>query len=123
MNAVNVIPRDSVRPEVYSETRFTAFRVVDQKRTYQIEIDATTMRDALNAACLGCFHKDRLIIREDQGRKTTLHVFAIRKAKARYVRLKPTDIHPTRVEDLHAEPICSFDGGFVLSPLRELASA
>lgn len=96
----------SVRPEVYRAKTFTAFRVRED-HTQAVPISAATMKDALDAATVRyCVHKDRLVIREDDGGAVKLHVYAIRKGKAKWVYI---DYQQRRVEDLRAELICTID--------------
>jgi hypothetical protein len=102
-----------LRPQAYTGKTYKAFRVTESNRTHPHRIVGTpaTLDEALNAALTGpssLYHKDKLVIRESEAGKVTLHVFAIkRKSKPDYVR---EGFETRRVQRLYAEPVCSIDG-------------
>jgi hypothetical protein len=114
---VNQLARIVPRP--FAARKFRAFRVTESPaRTYPLPIEGrpATLDDALTAVLAGpklVAHKDRVIIREadELSGAVTVHVYAIRKGKARWVDVGGI---ATRVEDLKAELVCSFDGEAVL---------
>lgn len=90
---------------------FAAFRITDnpaRTRPVQITGDPATLDQARDGA-LGTFiHGEKLLIRETEDGRVTLHLYAIkRKSAPEYVWVGHEQ---KRVNRLYAEKVCEIDG-------------
>jgi len=105
-----------IRPQPFTATTWTAFRVSEPGRTYPSKTyplaigEQSSLTNAKNAGAIHCRHKDRLVIRETDDSGSRLHVYAIRKKAPQWVH-QPGEFMPRRVEDLIADPVCVIDEG------------
>lgn len=91
----------------YSPATYYLYRV-SGGRTYPMIVDCNTLQEAVDGGKVRCQHKDNLLIREVEGGRVKCHLYTIkRKSQPRYVY---RDYQTTRVHDLYADHVCTFDG-------------
>lgn len=111
---------NAARPIPYAVSPvYLAFRLTDTG-TYPLgQVEAETLKAAVDAAKQRCFHKDRLLIREagirlrqwadgaEEVPFDNLHIFAVRqRARPNYVWEGHVQ---RRVQILEADPVCVID--------------
>ena len=108
---MTALAHEAPRAVRFSPVCFYAYRITESGRTYPLIVDCSTLQEAIDGAKVQCQHKDHLLIREVSDQADKHHLFAIkRKSAPRYVY---KDYQTTRVHDLYAAPVCSFDGRII----------
>ena len=131
---MNAQPLAGLRPQPFAAATYRAFRVTPMTKndftgavgnaTIPLNVDgAESLRDAVNAAQRGCFHKDCLVIHEADERGQRVHIFAIKqKSSANYERDRRGILR--RVQTLYPKLVCVIDSqAFALQPHKPAGMA